>query len=158
MPMTPFYTHFPELAFNEMRSLAVKGKADLPDGEYGFLELYCDEPGCDCRRVIIDVISPATQDKIWATINYGWEDVAFYEEWMGSPEDAVDCKGPSLDPFNPQTEYSPALLGLFALMLNDETYVERLKRHYELFKEAVRDKHRPQWRPSGPRRRLRRVK
>jgi len=27
----------------------------IPDGEYGFVELYCDEPDCDCRRVVIDI-------------------------------------------------------------------------------------------------------
>lgn len=137
MAMIPFYTKFPDLAFRETRSITVRGRTDLPDGEYGFLEFYCDEVDCDCRRVIVNVLSPVTGAKVWATINYGWESLEFYERWMRNKEDAVGCKGPSLDPLNPQTPYSPVLLRLFEFILKDAKYVERLKRHYELFKRAV---------------------
>lgn len=135
--MVPFYTQFPDLAFEEMRSITVRGVDDLPDGTYGFLEFYCDETGCDCRRVVINVISPDTGSKVWATINYGWESLDFYERWMGNRENAIECRGPSLDPLNPQTEYSHALVRMFELNLKDKRYVERLKRHYRLFKSAV---------------------
>jgi hypothetical protein len=85
--------------------------ADLPDGEYGFLEFYCNEPGCDCRRVMIDVLRPETGwSKIWATISYGWESLDFYRKWGGIASDPIETKGPYLDPLNPQTKYSPALL------------------------------------------------
>ncbi len=156
MPMVPFYTLFPDLGFKEMRTITVRGLDDLPDGEYGFLELYCDEVDCDCRRVIIDVLSPATKSKIWATINYGWESLEFYEGWMGNKEDAVKCMGASLEPLGPQTEYSPVLLRLFETNLKDERYVERLKRHYELFKSAVREKHEATRQRKGQRKRGRR--
>src|ERR1039458_3144226 len=53
MPMTPFMERFPEVGARETRSATVTQRQDLPDGEYGFLELYCDEPGCDCRRATI---------------------------------------------------------------------------------------------------------
>src|SRR4030065_158897 len=110
MPMVSFYTRFRDLAAKEMRSATVRGRPGIPDGEYGFLELYCDEPECDCRRVVIDVVSPTTGPKIWATINYGWESVAYYEKWMGDKETAQECQGATLDPLNPQTEHSPAPL------------------------------------------------
>ena len=58
MPMIPFAERFPELGARETRSVTAIHRPDLPDGEYGFLELYCDEPGCDCRRVMIDVLRP----------------------------------------------------------------------------------------------------
>ncbi len=137
MSMVPFYTHFRDLAFKEMRSATVRGMPGLPDGEYGFLELYCDEPTCDCRRVIIDVIAPTTGSKIWATISYGWESLEFYEKWMRDKESARESHGATLDPLNPQTEYSDALLQLFNHVLQDEAYVERLKRHYQLFKSSL---------------------
>lgn len=140
--MVPFYTHFRDLAFKEMRSATVRGMPGLPDGEYGFLELYCDESGCDCRRVVIDVITPTTGPKIWATINYGWESLEFYEQWMRDKETARECYGVTLDPLNPQTEYSDALLQLFNHILQDEAYVERLKRHYQLFKSDLPTKRR----------------
>jgi hypothetical protein len=140
--MVPFYTRFRDLAFKEMRSATVRGMPGLPDGEYGFLELYCDEPGCDCRRVVIDVITPTTGPKIWATINYGWESLEFYEQWIRDKETARECYGATLDPLNPQTEYSDALLQLFKHILQDEAYVERLKRHYQLFKSDLRARRR----------------
>jgi hypothetical protein len=140
MAMIPFYTRFRDLAFKEMRSATVRGRPGLPNGEYGFLELYCDEPGCDCRRVMIDVITPTSGPKIWATINYGWESLEFYEQWMRNKETAHELYGAMLDPLNPQTGYSNALLQLFNQILQDETYVERLKRHYHLFKTDLIEK------------------
>ncbi len=81
MPMTPFMERFPEKGASETRSVKVAGRHDMPDGEYGFLELYCNEPGCDCRRVTIDVLRPETGwSRILATISYGWESLDFYAE------------------------------------------------------------------------------
>ena len=138
MPMVPFYTRFRDLAFREMRSATIRDWPGLPDGEYGFLESYCDEKGCDCRRVIINVIPANAPNKILATINYGWEEQAFYVRWMRDPELARECKGPVLDPLNPQSQYAPALLRLFETVLQDEAYVRRLARHYALFKGTGR--------------------
>ena len=39
MPMTPFFERFPELGARETRSVTVAGRNDLPDGDYGFIEL-----------------------------------------------------------------------------------------------------------------------
>src|SRR2546426_1807799 len=102
---------------------------ELPDGDYGFIELYCDEPGCDCRRVMIDVLRPETGwSEIWATISYGWESLDFYRKWGGAASDPIEMKGPYLDPLNPQTTYSSALLNLFRFLLQSPDYVQRLKR------------------------------
>ena len=154
--MVPFFTRFRDLAFREMRSATVRQMPNIPDGEYGFLELYCDEPDCDCRRVVIDVVSPATGPKIWATINYGWESVEYYERLTGDKARARECQGAILDPLNPQTKYSPALLQLFKSVLRDEAYVERLKRHYRLFKSEVRKKRTSAVRPARKAKRRRR--
>ena len=105
MPMIPFMERFPEVGARETRSVTVPPRQDLPEGEYGFVELYCDEPACDCRRVIIDVLRPETGwSKIWATISYGWESLDFYRKWGGQENDPIEMKGPYLDPLNPQTE------------------------------------------------------
>ena len=140
MAMAPFYELFRDLAFKEMRSATVNGWKDLPDGEYGFLELYCDEVDCDCRRVLLNVVSPTAGDKVLATINYGWESLEFYKQWSRGAQDAAEMKDATLDPLNPQSQYSPALLRLFEFILTDEAYVERLKSHYALFKGAIHEK------------------
>ncbi|MBI4789652.1 MAG: hypothetical protein HY782_21695 [Chloroflexi bacterium] len=141
MAMTAFFTRFRELAFKEMRSATVQGGRDLPDGEYGFLELYCDEVNCDCRRVIINVVTPKTSPKVLATINYGWESLEFYEKWMHDKELAKNSRGATLDMLNPQSKHAYALLELFKWVLQDDQYVERLKRHYALFKGAIHAEH-----------------
>ncbi|MBZ5620969.1 MAG: hypothetical protein LAQ69_19910 [Acidobacteriia bacterium] len=138
--MIPFMEKFPELGAAETRSVTVtvKGRlVDLPDGEYGFLELYCNEPGCDCRRVTIDVLRPETGwRKIWATISYGWASLDFYRKW-GPSQDPREMQGPSLDTLNAQSPYSSALLDLFRSLLQSPEYVERLKRHYQMFRATI---------------------
>ena len=47
MPLTPFYGRFRDLAFSEMRTVALRGHETIPDGYYGFIEFYCDER-CAC--------------------------------------------------------------------------------------------------------------
>ena len=133
MPMTPFYSRHRELAFRETRSATVEGDASLPGGEYGFLELYCDEKGCDCRRVLVQVLRRDTGSTVWATINFGWERPGFYRSWAkGDRRTAHQMAGVSLDPLNPQTKYATALLELFGSVVQDTEYVERLTRHYAL--------------------------
>jgi hypothetical protein len=151
MPMTVLHAYFPDLAEKETRTVTVRGRADLPDGQYAFLEMYCDEVGCDCRRVLIQVVSAPPQLRIWATINYGWETAAFYADWIGDPEAGKEAQGASLDPLGRQSQYSPTLLELFEFVIQDEQYVERLQRHYALFKSKIKDSKRATARPNRAR-------
>jgi hypothetical protein len=138
MPMSLFMERFPEVGARETRSAKITQQRDLPDGEYGFLEFYCDEPGCDCRRVMFQVLRPETgRSKVWATIGYGWESPDFYRRWSTAGCDPIEMKGPSLDPLNAQSQYSSALLDLFRFVLESTEYVERLKRHYRMFRDSV---------------------
>jgi hypothetical protein len=139
MPMTPFFQRFPELGARETRSVTVNGRNDLPDGDYGFIELYCNELHCDCRRVMVVVLRPDTGwNQFWATINYGWESLEFYRKWAGAPGwDRGSWQGPFLDPLATQTRYASALLDLFKFLLQSPDYVERLKNHYQLFRASV---------------------
>ena len=138
MGMSAFASRFREIAASETRTLTAMGQPDLPNGHYGFVELYCDEIGCDCRRVVIHVASEATGPKIWATINFGWESAEFYARWMGDAELAEEFSSATLDLLNPQSEYASILLDYFVNLVADEAYIERLKRHYTLFKSSLR--------------------
>jgi hypothetical protein len=104
------------------------------------------------------VISSTTVSKIWATLNFGWESLEFYEKWSRSKKDVADLKGVAIDPLNTQTEYSPAFLRLFEFVLTDEAYVERLKRHYALFKGALHERHRGEKKQLGKKKNTRRRK
>jgi hypothetical protein len=144
MPFVPFAQHFPEVARQETRTITVLPGSDLgvPPGEYGFVEIFCDEPGCDCRRVMFSVLSSARQG-LEAVIAWGWEDRAFYARWlpMSNPWLAAQMQGPILNPGSPRTPYSDAVLQMAkALLLTDPAYVARVKRHYAMFRERINGK------------------
>jgi hypothetical protein len=136
--MIPFHVQFPDLAARETRTISLRGYGAIPDGEYALVEFYCDDPDCDCRRVIFHVISAPPDVRIWATINYGWETLEFYANWMhANTETAAEIQGASLEPFGLQSQYSQTFLKLVKWALQDDAYVRRLQTHYTLFKDAM---------------------
>jgi hypothetical protein len=147
--MMVFYQLFPEIGLKETRTAAVFGRdSSLPDDSYGFIELYCVDPACDCRRVMINVLAEKQRTHL-ATINHAFEPHA--------DDDPVQ-EQTFLDPLNVQSRWSGALLGLFKEILLDEAYRERLDRHYRMVKDALRDPVHPihqvisgSRRPSAPR-------
>jgi hypothetical protein len=139
--MIPFHSRFLEVAARETRSLHVlSGGGKLPFGEYTLLECYCDDPGCDCRRVLVQVVPAGRPNEVLAVINYGWESAAFYTRWMhGDANAGREITAASLDPLHPQSAYADCLLDLFRdVVAADRDYVARLARHYELFKSTQR--------------------
>ena len=125
--MRPFFDKFKDLGEKETRVVKVFKSGDfgaLPPGEYAFVELYCDEKNCDCRRVMIMVLAKGP-NKILATINLG-------------VDSRGDDAGPFLDPLNRQSEHSKDLMDLFLDVINtDPAYLARLQRHYVMFKERI---------------------
>jgi hypothetical protein len=119
-------------------------------GEYDFVELYCEETGCDCRRVLVQVITPQAPQTALATINYGWESAEFYTRKMhGDAQAGREITEASLDPLNPQSEYADVLLDYFrGRLMTDPAYVARLVLHYKMFKATVRETARPKPHPS----------
>ena len=134
MPMSPFVSRFPELGADETTGLDRRQHEGIPPGEYAFLERYCDEKGCDCRRVLIQVLEKDSGPKVWASINFGWESTEFYQKWMRSRALAEEASGSCLDPILPQTRYANALLDYFNEFVEDPVYLNRLKHHYSMFK------------------------
>lgn len=147
MDFVPFYKYFPDVAKRETRELIVNSKSSTLSGGYGLLECYCKDPECDCRRVMFNIISER-EKKVVAVVNFGWENENFYEKWLGGKKwfgDKVETiieemKGPSLNSASRQSEYAPELLHFIrTIILKDSSYVDRLKRHYKMFKEKMRE-------------------
>ena len=139
--MTPFYTRFPELAARETRCAHVITRGGpLPVGEYAFVEFYCDDPGCECRRALLEVTTPQAPQTALAIINYGWESAAFYTRRLhGDAEAGRQITEACLDPLHPQSRYADHLLDVFRNeFMTDPAYVARLARHYEMFKATQR--------------------
>jgi hypothetical protein len=137
--MSPFDQHFPDCAGAERLVLHIQEKGlPLPPGEYGFFEWYCEDANCDCRRALLQVISPQRPGEILATINFGWESEAFYDEQMPWEKGAGrEITSASLDPLHPNSELADALLeGFRDYLRRDSFYPQQLRRHYEMFKST----------------------
>ena len=141
MPYELFYNFYPDLAERETRTLILpQPRGGLPADAYGLLEMYCNEPGCDCRRVFFMVVGERHEEPL-AYVAYGWESREFYARWMHSdaPEDIAELQGPILNLASPQSKYAPALLRLIeSVLLANPAYIERLKRHYRMVRERGR--------------------
>lgn len=141
MPYAMFHERFPKIAERETRTVSVFGHSDqgLPPGDYSLLEMYCNEKGCDCRRVFLCVVSSFRKD-VEAVVAYGWETPKFYAKWMGDddPDSIRVLKGPALNLGSPESELAPAILELVGnVVLRDTAYVERLKAHYTMFRGEI---------------------
>jgi hypothetical protein len=139
MPFVSFHDYFPDLAEEETRCMTVFNDPLLPPDVFALTELYCDELDCDCRRVFFDIISSARRSTV-AVIAYGWETEEFYRNWSHSDDPIAihDLKGPVLNLGSRQSELAPVLLEqIQSVVLANKRYVERLERHYHLFKNRI---------------------
>jgi hypothetical protein len=130
MGMVIFGTMFPKIASQETRTLTVINRPPLPQATYGLIEVFCVDVGCDCRRVILNVVAERDMKHL-ATINYAFD-----------PDD--EMRGPFLDQLNTQSELSLPLLDVVREVLqHDAEYVKRLERHYHMVKAALADPEHP---------------
>ncbi len=109
---------------------------NLPDGEYSFIDMYCSDRSCDCRKTMIHV----TLDGVFVSlINYGWQDEKFYRKWMGVndlyPLDPL--WGASIDFASPDRVSREGMLELFHVLLSEE-WKSTLMNHYKLFKKKLK--------------------
>ena len=139
MPYVLFHDYFPDIAERETRSFTMFEDSELPAGSYGLMEMYCNDPGCDCRRVFFSVISSVTK-QVEAVIAYGWESPQFYVKWIkdNNPNIIRELRGPVLNRTSPQSKLAPAILKMVKnVILKDQTYVQRLKAHYKMFRDHI---------------------
>ncbi len=137
MMMEMFANRFPDIAEKETRCVIMPSGHDLPAGSYYFSESFCNDKQCDCRRAFINIIY---ENDLIATIGFGWEDTMFYEKWAHDKSMAQDLKGPILEICGIKTRYSDNVLKLFKeVMMKDTIFLDRLKKHYNMFKEELND-------------------
>ena len=141
--MIPYHSLFPHQALQYVEYLKLKNEL------YSMFELFCADPKCDCRRVMINIYKGGdfSQGQL-ATINFGWEKEAFYKNWSPS-QNPKELKGPELDPFNKQSNIAKELLEVFIDKIKDEDYLNNLKAHYFQFKEEINSRKSKPIRNSG---------
>jgi hypothetical protein len=123
--MQPFGQLFPQLGKDECRVIYLPdGAENIPAGRYALVDYYCNERKCNCRRVILNVTCEATIRSV-GMISFG-----LYP-------DAIPV-GPFLDPLHPRAPFAHQVLEMVDdLVLSDPRYVDRLRRHYHLFRAEI---------------------
>ncbi|MBI5605998.1 MAG: hypothetical protein HY879_21900 [Deltaproteobacteria bacterium] len=121
---------------HRVRTVMIVDSPQLPDGEYRFIDMYCTDPSCDCRKTMIQVFHNGA---FVSTINYGWEPPSFYEKWMGGKWDdeiMLQMHGASIDITSPNRVSPKGILGLFSALL-DEKWIGIIKKHYRAVKAKL---------------------
>jgi hypothetical protein len=124
---------------HQVRCVTIVDARDLPDGEYVFLDHYCNDPQCDCRKTIIQV---EHNGELVSVINFGWETPEYYTNWMGAdPDDemARQMAGASIDMTSPDIVSPQGMLKLFNALLN-ERWMSNFKSHYAAVKASLAEK------------------
>ena len=121
-----------------VRTLTIARHRDLPDGAYAMVDTYCTDPGCDCRKTMIQV---HLDRRHVSTINFGWESPKFYARWYGAPpgdRTLAEMKGPCIDLSSPDLDLVPpgAMLAFFSALL-DAHYIEHLRSQYTRLRAAL---------------------
>lgn len=139
--MTSLSLLCPDLARTETLSIEVtQPDLPLPPGTYHFHELYCPTPGCDCRRVLFDVVAGDDAEPL-ARIHYTWEDPEYYSQWLEiGAEEGRAAAGVELDPMLDQSPIAPALeTALREKLAANPEIVERIRAHYTEFKRRLEE-------------------
>lgn len=122
--MEPYQQIFPKNREPDMTLVLSRKVGRIPKGSYSFIECYCTDPACDCRRVTLLVLNEKSQQK--AAIGFGFD-----------PDEPM--AGPFLDDFHKQAPYADELLDAFVDAINDgPDWLERMYRRYrEVRKRAL---------------------
>jgi hypothetical protein len=121
---------------HRVRQVTLKESPQLPDGMYEFIDQYCTDPDCDCRKTMIQVVHEGQRV---ATISFGWEPPEYYTKWMGMGADdqfARDMSGASIDMSSPDRLNPDAILAFFNALMNHE-WLGMMKANYAAVKAAV---------------------
>jgi hypothetical protein len=121
--MEPFHQIFPKGRQPIMTLVLIRKTGTIPKGTYSFIECYCTEPSCDCRRVTLLVVNEKMRQK--AAICFGFDQQGPFA-------------GPYLDTSNPQSRYAPELLEFFVDSLNaGPGWLDRLYRQYRAVRKKI---------------------
>lgn len=126
MSLQPYSVIFPKKDELVMALQLDRKTGKIPKGAYGFIEFYCTDKGCDCRRTSLFVLNEKMQQK--AVISMGFD-----------PDD--DMAGPFLDDFHQQSPYAGQLLDIFVELINAHPeFLDAMHRHYRDVRTKVEGK------------------
>ncbi len=137
--LEPFHERHRDLANRETAVLVVtEGSLSLPLDQYWFVEWYCIDPECDCRRVRLVVTPLADPGRSVAVISWGWETREFYRKWLDDEDYARNTVKGCLEEMMPQSRYAEKFLSLFHERIGSDLALRRqFAEHYALFKRGI---------------------
>jgi hypothetical protein len=137
LPLRAFDDLFPHMA--ELDPYYLTLSDFLPPelaGRYRVADLYCQDPSCNCHKVSLVFLNK--NQKICATVAYGWKSKTFYRKWGLDKDTIQSLTYGFLDPWAQQSEHSSLFLKAFLFSLKrDPKFIARLKSRYSFFKEAI---------------------
>lgn len=121
---------------HQVRTVGLKQNPHLPDGDYTFVDTYCTDASCDCRRTLIQVLHNGVHV---STIGFGWEPPSFYKNWMGVTSDEEympQLHGATIDMSSPNKVAAQSMIGFFEALLDDQ-WISVFKRNYAAVKKKI---------------------
>ena len=135
----------PELARTEATICESPSLAELGlDTKYFLREYYCNEIGCDCRRLLVHFLPWHNDGQPTAWVNYGWEKAKFYRKRVGDPALAREMASATLERLAEQGPHARRFLAIFQNTIADQMTVARFRRHYLAVKAQLTAT--PRWR------------
>lgn len=123
----------------QVRSVVIADDPFLPSGEYTFIDTYCTDKTCDCRKTILQIFH---EEKLVSIVSFGWESPSYYQRWLRSPElheMAKEMSGVSID-FSSPDLVSPKGILLLVKFLLDEKWISVFKENYRRIRESFKPK------------------
>jgi hypothetical protein len=137
MPVIHFDLVCPDIASKGTKAIRVLNDRELPDGDYYFMEMFCDNSKCDCKEAIIEVYEKNIGMPL-ATILYRWGETVDEKSHSGL---CATCRsGVVLVSDGNQSAIAEPLRDLFAECIEERGFDTAILQHYKMFKLAVAGK------------------
>ncbi len=136
----PFAAEFHKMAVKETQVFQKVTIANQFYEELAFINMYCDQEDCDCRRATIFVDDLCGKFTIpLAVISYGWEPLSFYKKWGPLMDNRTlkNFKGPAIDWGHQQSNPHPDFVALFKKQLQDENFKQLFPQQYARYKNRI---------------------
>jgi hypothetical protein len=121
---------------HQVRTVGLKQSIHLPDGDYTFIDTYCTDASCDCRRTLIQILHNGIHV---STIGFGWESPSFYKNWMKDTSDEgymPQLHGATIDMSSPNKIPVQPMLAFFGALL-DQKWISIFKSNYAAVKKKI---------------------
>lgn len=137
----PFFRLFPEedAEMKTRKIMLLQDTFGLSKGGYFLVENYCADKECDCRKVMINVVTMDSKSTILGTVGFGWEEPEYYKKWLGDDQLGEEMAGTYIEAGGIQTGMEKECLDIVKNSLRDSKFVDLIKERYSIFKNKIKN-------------------